>query len=412
MNRDAGRAKASRIRWRHVAVVARKEFTDTLRDRRTWVAMVVLPLVIIPVLLLLAPTAVQSQMNKVAQSVAKVAVVGAEDARGLLEFIGQTPGIAITESADPVADLKTRKLQAILSLPAGFDAAIAAEKPVKAEIAFDAADQRSASAQTRLLIAIDSYASGVAERRLVDRGVDPAILHPIETSSRNVAPPSEMGSVFLSMVMPMMIAVWAVSGGMYAAIDGTAGEKERGTMEVLLAAPPSRESIVIGKFLVVTATALASATISVGAMILAFGIKPDALGLVAGSGSVEVALPLGRLALIAVASIGLAAIFAAIELAVALFARSFREAQTYLTPLSIMVVFPGIATQFMQAADAANWMFAVPLLNSIFAYKELLEGIVNWTHLGIVLGSSLVFAYICLRITARLFMKEQVVFRT
>lgn len=407
------RRNLSGINWRHVGIVTRKEFMDTLRDRRTWVAMVVLPLVIVPVLLIVAPTAVQSQMNKVEQSVAQVAVVGGQDARGLLEALSKTPGIAIAESADPEADLQARKLQAILSLPAGFDASIAAETTVNVEIAFDAADQRSSSARDRLMLVISSYASEVTAQRLSSRGVDPAILAPIQTSSRNVAPPAKMGSVFLSMVMPMMIALWAVTGGMYAAIDGTAGEKERGTMEVLLAAPPSRVSITVGKFLVVTTTALASAAISVGAMILAFTIKPQALGLMAGTGpAVAVAMPLGRLALIAVASIGIAAIFAAIELAVALFARSFREAQTYLTPLSIIVVFPGIATQFMQAADAANWMFAVPLLNAIFAYKELLEGIVNWTHLGIVLGSSLVVAFICLRITAGLFSKEQVVFRT
>ena len=162
---------------------------------------------------------------------------------------------------------------------------------------------------------------------------------------RNVAPPAKMGGVFLSMIMPMMIAIWAVTGGMYAAIDGTAGEKERGTMEVLLAAPPSRGSIAVGKFIVVTATSLFSAVISVVAMIAAFDIRPEALAFGAPAGSVAVALPIGRLALIAVASIGVAAIFAAIQLAVALFARGFREAQAYLAPLSIIVVLPGIATQ-------------------------------------------------------------------
>ncbi len=407
------RKAPSGINWRHVGIVMRKEFMDTLRDRRTWLAMVVLPLVIVPVLLIAAPSAVQSQMTKVEQSVANVTVVGGQDARGLLDALGRTPGLAIVESAAPEADLTARKIQAILTLPAGFDAAIAAEQPVKVDIAFDAADQRSSSAHDRLAMAIGAYSSEVARQRLVRRGVDPAIMVPIQTSARNVAPPAKMGSVFLSMVMPMMIALWAVTGGMYAAIDGTAGEKERGTMEVLLAAPPSRVSITVGKFLVVTTTALVSAGISVVAMILAFSIKPEALGLMAGGGgSVAVALPLGRLALIAVASIGIAAIFAAVELAVALFARSFREAQTYLTPLSIVVVFPGILTQFMQAADAANWMFAVPLLNAIFAYKELLEGIVNWTHLGILLGSSLLVAYLCLRVTAALFRRENVVFRT
>ncbi len=415
MNRQDQRAGARRrspgANWRHVLVVARKEFTDTLRDRRTWLAMVVMPLVIVPVLLLLAPSAVQSQMNKVAEAVAQVTVVGGEEAEGLLRFVAQTPGLALVSSENPEADLQARKLQAVLKLSPGFDAAVAAEKPAQVEILFDAADQKSSMAHDRLLMAVNAYSSQIAQARLASRGLDPSIMVPIQTASRNVAPPARMGSVFLSMVMPMMIALWAVTGGMYAAIDGTAGEKERGTMEVLLAAPPSRASIALGKFTVVTVTALASAFISVVAMILAFSVKPDALA-VTGSGEVAVALPVGRLALIAVASIGIAAIFAAVELAVALFARSFREAQTYLTPVSILVVFPGIATQFMQAADAATWVYAVPLLNAIFAYKELLEGVVNWSHLGLVLVSSLVFAFVCLRVTVSLFEKEQVVFRT
>jgi len=405
------RARFPGLDWRHVAVVARKEFTDTLRDRRTWLAMVVLPLIIVPVLLLVAPTAVQSQMDKVEKSVAKVAVVGPEGAGDFLAFLGQTPGLAITDSADPEADLEARKLQAILRLPADFDTSIATEMPVEVEIAFDAADQKSSSAHDRLMMVIGSYSAGVIERRLVSRGVDPTVLRPIETSSRNIAPPARMGSVFLSMIMPMMIALWAVTGGMYAAIDATAGEKERGTMEVLLAAPPSRTSIAVGKFVVVTTTALFSATISVVAMILAFSVRPEALGIMSGGGSVAVALPIGRLALIAVVSIGIAAIFAALELAVALFARSFREAQTYLTPVSFLVIFPGIATQFMTAGDAAAWVFGVPMLNAIFVYKELLVGTVNWTHLGLCLASSLVFASICLRITVGLFKREQVVFR-
>ena len=400
------------LNWRHVSIVARKEFTDTLRDRRTWLAMVVLPLVIVPVLLLVAPSAIQSQIDKVEESVAAVAVVGGEDAQRFLGFLSQVEGVSIVQSVSPEADLTARKIQAVLELPAGFDADIAAEKAVEVEIAYDAADQKSASAQGRLLWVISAYSAAVAEARLTSRGVDPKLLSPIAATSRNVAPPAKMGGAFLSMVMPMMIAIWAVTGGMYAAIDGTAGEKERGTMEVLLAAPPSRGSIAVGKFIVVTATSLFSAVISVVAMIAAFAIKPEALAFGAPAGSVAVALPIGRLALIAVASIGVAAIFAAIQLAVALFARGFREAQAYLAPLSIIVVLPGIATQYMPVADAANWAFAVPLLNAILVYKELLEGIVNWTHIGTVLVSSLVFAYLCLQVTVALFRREQVVFRT
>lgn len=400
------------LNWRHVLIVAGKETTDTLRDRRTWMAMVIVPLIIIPLMLIAAPSAVSQQVEKVERTIAEVAVVGGDAAGGLTAFLGGYEGLAVVGSSDPEADLADRRIHAILYLPPDFDQAIAAERPAEIEIAFDASDQKSSMAHDRLRMAVGAFAAAVAEQRLVERGIDPAVMRPVVTESRNVAPPAKMGGMFLSMIMPMMIAVWAAMGGMYAAIDGTAGEKERGTLEPLLSAPPSRSSLVVGKFLVVTAMSLVSATVSVLAILVAFAAKPEAITGHLGGEAALVSLPLGSLGLIAVASVGVAAIFAALQLAVSVYARSFREAQTYLSPLAIIIVLPGIFTQFTPAADAPQWVFGVPLLNAIFTYKELLEGIVNWSHLLTMLASSLVVAALCLRFTIALFRREQVLFRT
>jgi len=401
------------LNWRHVLTVLRKEAVDTLRDRRSWIAMVVVPLLLIPVLLIVAPTAIQSQLEKVEQTVGEVTVVGADEAPSLLAFLGEVEGLVVVESTVPEADLQAREIHAVLYVPEGFDEAVAAEEPVSLRIAYDAADQKSEMTRSRLLAAISAYSTAVSEQRLVSRGIDPSIVRPVSTTSENVAPPAKMGGMFLSMIMPMMIGVWAALGGMYAAIDGAAGEKERGTLEPLLSAPPSRVSLVVGKFIVITVMSLVSATVAVGSMVVAFIIKPEALlGPVASGGAASVSLPLGNLALIAAGSIGVAAIFAAIQLAISVYARSFREAQTYLSPLAIIIVFPGIFTQFMPAADAPGWIFSVPLLNSIFVFKELLEGVVNWSHFATMLLSSLAVAYLCLRFTVSLFNKEQVLFRT
>jgi sodium transport system permease protein len=393
-------------------IVARKEATDTLRDRRTWVAMILVPILLVPILLLVAPTAAMTQMESVAQSVAHVAVVGGDGAQGFLDFLSQRPGLVLQESADPEADLAARKVQAVLYLPFGFDAAIAAERPVSLEITYDAADQRSSMAHDRLWMAINSFSAAVAEQRLLSRGVDPALLRPVSGSSRNVAPPAKMGGVFLSMIMPMLLGIWAALGGMYAAIDSTAGEKERGTLELLLSAPASRLSMVVGKFLVVTAGSLISAGIAVGGMLIAFFIKPEALlGPMVDRSGITLALPVESLALIALVSLGVAAIFAALQLAISLYARSFREAQTYLSPLSFIIILPAILTQFMPAVDVSGRVFFVPVLNVLFVYKELLEGVVNWSHIGTTLLVCLVFAFVCLQLTVSLFRKEQVLFR-
>jgi len=401
------------LNWRHVLTVVRKEAVDTLRDRRSWIAMVLVPLILIPVLLIVAPTAIQSQLEKIEETVGEVAVVGAGEAPSLMAFLGQTEGLAVVESSDPEADLQAGEIHAVLYVPEGFDRAVAAEEPASLRIAYDAADQKSDMTHSRLLAAISAYSAAVSEQRLASRGIDPTIVRPVSTTCENVAPPAKMGRMFLSMIMPMMLGVWAALGGMYAAIDAAAGEKERGTLEPLLSAPPSRVSLVVGKFIVVTTMSFVSATVAVAAMFVAFTIKPEALlGPMASADGLSLSLPLGSLALIAVASIGVAAIFAAIQLAISVYARSFREAQTYLSPLAVVIVFPGIFTQFMPAADAPGWIFSVPLLNSIFVFKELLEGIVNWSHFITMLLSSLLVAYLCLRFTVSLFDKEHVLFRT
>ena len=390
-----------------VGIVFLTDLKNTLRDRRTWIAMVILPLVLIPVLLLVVPTAIERQGAKLDEAPPVVAVAGAEHAPGLVEFL-QSTGLVRLEF-DEGGRVGEGEVKAVLAIPPGAEAQIAAGGTAAITVEFDAADTISQAASSRLQLALDRYRQEVVAARLAASGVDPAILHPIEVRVTNVAPRERVGAFFLSLMMPMMLAIWSALGGMYAAIDAVAGEKERGTLEALLATPPDRTSLVLGKYLVVVVTSIVASAIALLAMFVAFWIKPEAL-LGDGEG-LAFSLPALNAALILVVSALLAAFFSSLELAVSSFSRTFREAQSYLSPLSVAIVVPAIFTQFVAPHDAAPIVFYLPLINGLFVFKELILGQIDWAHFAITAVSSLLWVAFGLYMAVRLFRKESVLFR-
>ncbi|MDQ7794772.1 MAG: ABC transporter permease [bacterium] len=405
--------KRSDFSWRHVGVVFRKELLDTSRDRRTWFGMVIMPLLLVPLLLLAMPVVVEGQMEKVRQATVRVAVVGAAHHPGLVDHLKGTDAVEVVTAGDPEADLADRRIQAIVYLPEGLAESLAAEIPAPVRVAYDGSDQNSVEAQGRIVRALSAYSALIVAERLAARGMDPVILHPLGLSVENLAPPRRMIGFALGLIMPMMLAMWATLGGLYAAIDAAAGEKERGTLEPLLSAPPARIAVVLGKYFTVVLTSMIAAGISMLGMVVAFTIRPTALlgpG-AAGTASLAEVLPPAAAGTIFLVALGLAGVFSALQLAVSLRARSFREAQTYLSPLSLMIVMPAVFTQFMAPDQVPTWFYYVPLLNSLMVFKEALMGIVNPGHIVTTLAVSLVGIRLTLGFAVASFRREQVLFR-
>jgi sodium transport system permease protein len=400
--------------WRHVGVVFRKELLDTTRDRRTWMAMVIIPLLLVPLLLLAMPMVLERHMERVQETPVAVAVVGAPHYPDLVAFLDDLEGVNVVQVQDPLAGLAAGDLHAILYLPEGMAAAVAGEAPAPLRLAFDASDEFSTAARDRLAAALSEFAGQVVAVRLAARGLDPAILNPFPWSLENLAPPQRMAGFALAMIMPMLLAIWASQGGMYAAIDGAAGEKERGTLEPLLSTPASRTAIVIGKYLVVVLTAVLASAVSLLGMVLTFLVRPAALLGPGADLQVRLAdiLPAPAAAVILLVVLGLAGVFSALQLAISVYARSFREAQTYLSPLSFVVIFPAIFTQFLPVEHVPEWFFFVPVLNSLAVLKEVLVGIIDPEHIAMTLAVSLVGTRFALAFAIASFRKEQVLFRT
>lgn len=187
------------------------------------------------------------------------------------------------------------------------------------------------------------------------------MLNPLAITRRNMASEERMGGMFMAMIVPMMLVMWAILGGMYTAIDVAAGEKERLTLEALLISPISRFQLVFGKFLAVVVTSVGAALISLTSMFVSVQVIAPAL---AGENSevlTEVAMNIGAaqfflLLVVAVLTAGWAS---PIEIALSVYARSFKEAQTYLSPLSIIVVIPAVMTQMVEVEAASVWYYVL-----------------------------------------------------
>jgi len=225
------------------------------------------------------------------------------------------------------------------------------------------------------------------------------------------------GNLFGGLV-PYLIIILCFTGAMYPAIDLTAGEKERGTMETLLCSPVSRVEIVLGKFLLVLTGSLSAMVF----MLLSMGVTAGVAGTMllgtgaktaAAAGAKAAALPMiDPLGLVGVLAMvfPVAVLFSAVIFTVALFAKSYKEAQSYVAPMMIVVIMPAVIGM-LPGIDLNARLALVPLLNLSLVCKEMLSGIWHWNYIGLIFGSSCVYAAVALAMAVQMFKREEVIFR-
>jgi sodium transport system permease protein len=214
----------------------------------------------------------------------------------------------------------------------------------------------------------------------------------------------------MSQLLPYMILVFAFLGALYPAIDLGAGEKERGTLETLLVAPISRIALVVGKFLVVLAAAVISALLSTASLAasMQLGFLED---LATSSSTFSFNFIEAVVALLMV--IPVACIFAALLLALSIFAKSFKEGQSYAAPLQMVLILPAMVA-FLPGVKLDWGMASIPIINVTLALKEIFNGNLDqhWHHIGLIFLSTTVFATALLWFSTWWFRREQVLFRT
>jgi sodium transport system permease protein len=388
-----------------VWIVLQKEITDLLRDRKTWITSVVLPLLLIPTLMIFVAK-MQAGSEEEARSHIPVAVVGQYQA--IEKAISSYKGIEVVKADDPEQALKDGDVRAVVVIDEQIEKKFGAHVPATVKILYKPAEQKSQVAHEVITGILRGVEQQMAAERLAELNVSAEALKPLDVQSVDLSTADQKTGSFLGFIVPLMLIISCVTGAMPAATDLMAGEKERGTLEPLITTPVSGTSILTGKLITTSLMGFVSAVASTIALMLTAKIMPRVLG-EEGADGMQVSLSFltpWNVALMLIVLLGLAVMFASLMLCVSSLAKTFKEAQTYMAPFMIAAMVPGYATMFVSPEEVPLQYFLLPVVNAAVMFKELLYGIIDFAHIGYVLGSTLAYAVLAILLASKLFRRE------
>ncbi|HUJ22614.1 MAG TPA: ABC transporter permease subunit [Bryobacteraceae bacterium] len=382
-----------------------KEMLDMFRDRRALISMIVVPVIAIPGIFLVIHYFTQNLGKKAQSESLRLGIADTVSQPGLREKL-KGAGFELVSSADPRTAVENKTVAAGIAqsrATAGADEIIVYE---------DKTREASNLAGDRVRALIEELKLDQIKGNLRGLGVSERVLNPFTVTSTNVAPEKKMASFILGSVLGYAVLLLMFTGGMYPAIDMTAGEKERHTLETLLASPASREEIILGKILAATSASFLTALLSIASLL--FSIQRSGMG----TGDADLQKLVSRAAPSA-ATVGLilmtlipTALFAAsVMVAIALFARGFKEAQSLLTPVVMAVVIPAIIGM-LPGIELTVGLALIPIFNVSELIKEIMLGEFNGLSFLTAFVSNVFYAGIAFWISVRIFKTESVLFRS
>ncbi len=387
-------------RSRAIITVFFKEVRENLRDRRTLVnAFVTGPLLGPLLFVLLIGVMVNQQLDK-AELPLEVPVIGAQYAPNLIDALkagGIVPQPAV---ANPEQAVRQQDADVVVRLSADYPNAWRKGELVQVELFFDSSQRDANTSVERVTQLVRNYAQQQGAMRLVARGLSPTIAAPIAVARRDQAT-AQSRAVLLFNMLPYFFILTIIMGGMYLAIDLTAGERERQSLEPLFANPVSRWRILLGKLMAIAAFSAASLLLC----LLAFAvvgrfIPTEKLGM-------EVDLGWHFAAFVLLLQLPMVALLAALQSLVAAFAKSYREAQTYLSLLMMVPIIPSVVLMVLPVRPR-DWMYAVPLLGQHLGILDLLRGNgIGAERLALCLLGSTVAAALAIGVTMQLYRSEK-----
>ena len=397
--------------WRFISTIAKKEIIEFVRDWRTLIALIVIPLLIFPALFIALPLLLQSEAAELDAMELEVVWQGDVNDELNLSFAESNLIIVYEEMPNEINNLsdigndldriRNQEAQAVFRL-------LENDSGWKFSVLYISTSEASSEARSRILDAIIEWESDVVNGTLVEAGLDPeSTLDPVTWDGNweeaDAATKGEQAGLALSLFIPMVIAIWTASSAIQPSIDMTAGERERGTLEALLCLPCSRLQLLIGKWLAVASITSAGVALQIGGLLFAitYLASSSVIGIPSVS-AVSIALLLGAVVIFAIMVV-------AFELALAMKAHSVKEAGSLLGPAILFIIFPALFTQVINLDSIESWWFAVPLVNILLAMRELLLDRIILEHVLVWLTSSIIYAGLAAWFAARQFKREDLV---
>ena len=404
--------------FRNIGVVYRKELREALRDRRTLISSFLVPLLLFPLLTAGFGAVSMYMIRQAEQESPEVMILGGGDSPHVVEQLRDEKGIRIVPpSSDWKQQIINKELRAAVEIPAGFESDLTSQKPdtIKINIYKYENEMKSELAAERVEKTLKKYDEKIVSDRLASRNLPKAILSPFDVRQENVAPEEKVWAEVLGGLIGYMVVLLCLTGGMYPAMDLTAGEKERGTMETILSSPIARTDLVFGKFLLVLTASLVTALLSVTSMGTSFAAMHHFQLFAASEGGRDSGLMLHlspqTVISIFIMALPLAVLFSACLMTIAIFAKSYKEAQTYISPLMIVVIVPAVSA-LLPGAELNAKTALIPILNASLLCKELVAGTYHWNYIAIIFFSTCVYAAFALFLAVKMFQREDVLFRS
>ena len=397
--------------WRFISTIAKKEIIEFIRDWRTLLALIVIPLLIFPALFIALPLLLQSEAAEL--DALELEVVWQGDINDELHSSFNQSNLVISFEEMPsdlsnlsdigndIDRIRNQETKAVFRL-------LENDTEWKFSVLYLSTSEASNEARSRIIEAIVDWESNVVNGTLVEAGLDPeSTLDPVRWDgsweSADAATKGEQAGLALSLFIPMVIAIWTASSAIQPSIDMTVGERERGTLEALLCLPCTRMQLLAGKWLAVASITSAGVALQIGGLLFAitYLASSSVIGIPSVS-AISMLLLLGAVVIFAIMVV-------AFELALAMKAHSVKEAGSLLGPAILFIIFPALFTQVINLDSIESWWFAIPLVNILLAMRELLLDRIILEHILVWLLSSIFYAGLAAWFAARQFKREDLV---
>ncbi|MFV0393824.1 MAG: ABC transporter permease [Coprobacillaceae bacterium] len=390
----------------NILTVVKKEFKDILRDRKTLVMTFLIPILFMPLLFTfifsnVGDMAAPSEDNKYN------IIINSED-ENVLQLFKSNPTLEIIESSGQKAIDKAYDGEALVyvDIDTEFTSKLMNNETPSISLYYDTTSQKAMTAVQVVQSTLTSFQTSYVSEILKSNGLPDQALQPFEyvTHAKDDSVDS-FSSMMLGMLVPMMLIGYSANGILPIATDLGAGEKERGTLEPLLSTGVSRNAILVGKLIVISTFGVVTCVLSAIGLFLSFSYGLESMNFTFDISTTNLLIMLGL-------SILYSIFMSALLLMVSTYARTLKEANTYLTPCSLIPMLLSIVTMYMDTADVSMVMLNIPVLNVVTVIKEIVVNQLNYTHLYITIAWSVVYILIALFAARKMYDTEQVIFRT
>jgi sodium transport system permease protein len=396
--------------------IYKKEFLELARDKRTLIFTILLPTLIMPLIIGGVVFVSAKMVKKAEQEVLTYTIVNEQAVPELAKMIRAQENfkeVKLEEGADLTQAIQDQKIKFAVVIPEDARSILDKGEQIQLELYFNNASVTNRIYQ-RVKSVVDEFSEGQQKLLLAEMGLTDAqfkgLTRPVDIKRINTADKREDFGEKFGGFFPYILLILTLTGAMYPALDLGVGEKERGTLETLLLTPVSRTSVVLAKFLVIFTTGFLTVFMTLASLLIWMLVFGQVMAFSVIQKLAEV-VHFSDILLMFVMLAPVAAIFASLLLCTSIYAKNFKEAQNYMSPIMMLSIIPIIFSILPGVKLDSTWAW-VPLTNVALAIKEILKGTIDYGMLGIIFISTTLVAGVLLYFSSLWFNREAVLFRS